>query len=260
MPDSSSPVSSPRNALNVDAAMREQRASNLGPWTVICDFDGTIADVDVTDELLARFALPEWEDIEADWKAGLISSRECMERQVKLLRFTRPELEKFLETVTIDAGFREFIAECRWRQLPVRVVSDGIEEVIRSILRRHNLGQLSVTANQLVATGGSTYELRFPNADANCSAASGTCKCARAMKEPRESRVLLIGDGRSDFCLAGAADFVFSKSKLTTHCEQNGIAHRSFNNFADIHYLLSELLDHPHHHMHRKPLSWSLDR
>jgi 2-hydroxy-3-keto-5-methylthiopentenyl-1-phosphate phosphatase len=260
MPDSSSPVFSPRNALKAEASMREDQASKVGPWTVICDFDGTIADVDVTDELLARFALPAWTEIEADWKAGLITSRDCMERQVKLLRFTRPELERFLEGISIDAGFRDFIAECRWRQLPVRVVSDGIEEVIRSILRRHNLGQLPVTANQLVATGGSTYELRFPNANAQCTAASGTCKCARAMQEPRSSRVLLIGDGRSDFCLASAADFVFSKSKLTQHCEEQGIAHRSFDRFADIHYLLSELLDHPHHHMHRKPLSWSLER
>jgi 2-hydroxy-3-keto-5-methylthiopentenyl-1-phosphate phosphatase len=243
-----------------DAAQRDFASSAAGSWTVICDFDGTIADTDVTDELLARFALPDWAAIEAEWKAGLINSRQCMARQVKLLRVTRPELEAFLATVDIDPGFRDFVDHCRSRRLPVRIVSDGIDEVIRSILRRHNLAQLPVIANHMVATGRNTYALQFPNGHADCSAASGTCKCANAAQQSGGSRVLLIGDGSSDFCLARNADFVFSKGKLSDHCELMGIPHRDFSGFADVHYLLSELLDHPHHHLHRQPLSWSLDR
>ncbi|MDB5972576.1 MAG: phosphoserine phosphatase [Hydrocarboniphaga sp.] len=258
MPDSSSPDPS-RDPSRVTTG-HLSAPSIAGPWIVICDFDGTISDVDVTDALLERFALPEWEAIESEWKASLISARECMARQVKLLRVTRPELEAFLDTIDIDAGFRQFIQECRSRRLPVRVVSDGLDCVIRSILRRHNLSQLSVTANQLITTGRNTYELQFPNSRVDCTAASGTCKCANAEQESRDRRVLLIGDGRSDFCLAHNADFVFSKNKLSEYCESMGIPHRDFSGFSDMPFLLSELLDHPHHHVHRQPLSWSLDR
>src|SRR5258708_36358064 len=54
------------------------------------DFDGTIALEDTTDVILERFALPEWRVVEADWVAGLIGSRECLARQVDMIR-ARPD-------------------------------------------------------------------------------------------------------------------------------------------------------------------------
>ena len=251
MADSSSPV-----VPLAPVFARSEKSGSSGPWTVVCDFDGTIAHADTTDSLLERFALPEWEQIEAQWKAGFIGSRECLQAQVRLLRMTRAQLREHLETLTIDAGFRAFVDGCRARRLPVRVVSDGLDFVIDNILQRYNLSSLPVTANRLVATGPDRWDLEFPNAHERCSAASGTCKCASAAQSLPGTRVLLIGDGRSDFCLARNADFVFSKGSLTAHCERAGIAHRPFEDFADVPYLLSELLDHPYHHLHRQPMSW----
>jgi len=248
MPDSSSPAVNPVHRASAAAFAGSE------PWSVICDFDGTIATVDVTDELLTRFALPEWQTIEAQWKAGEISARECMAQQIALLRVSRTELYAHLAHIHIDPGFREFVADCRGRQLPMQVVSDGIDRVIRRVLLRNGFGEISIAANRLIHTGRDTYELQFPNAKPGCSAGSGTCKCAvAAQAKPR--RVLLIGDGTSDFCLARNADFVFAKAKLRTYCEQQGIAHRAFDTFSDIRYLLSELLDHPHHHHRPLPLA-----
>lgn len=237
MPDSSHPDDQP--------FWRRARAEER--WTVLCDFDGTIATVDVTDELLGAFALPPWQQLEQQWRDGEISARECMARQVDLLRVARSELYAHLARVHIDPGFREFVADCRSRELPLQIVSDGIDLAIRRVLARHGLRGLPVAANRLIATSRDTYTLEFPHARPGCTAASGTCKCAIA-QACRPQRVLLIGDGRSDFCLAQRADFVFAKDKLARHCEQQGIAHRSFGDFSDVRFLLSELLDHPHHH------------
>ncbi|MBD8562293.1 2,3-diketo-5-methylthio-1-phosphopentane phosphatase, partial [Pseudomonas fluorescens] len=33
-------------------------------WHIVCDFDGTITPTDVIDNVLQRFAGPEWETIE----------------------------------------------------------------------------------------------------------------------------------------------------------------------------------------------------
>jgi hypothetical protein len=33
--------------------------------------------------------IPSWRDVEEEWQAGEIGSRECMTRQVSLLRATR---------------------------------------------------------------------------------------------------------------------------------------------------------------------------
>ena len=237
-----------------DSSHLIRRELDAGPWTVVCDFDGTISDFDVTDDLLARFALPEWEQVEVEWKAGRISARECMARQVALLRVSRAALAAHLDTIAIDPTFHGFVDECRQRHLPLRVVSDGLDFSIERILRRHNLGRLPVLANHLVCTGPTTWALEFPNGRNGCRAGSGTCKCAIAAAPRR--RVLLIGDGRSDFCLARSADFVFAKNRLTDYCVSQNIPHRAFERFADLRCLLSELLDHPHHHYQPQPLPW----
>ena len=60
---------------------------------VFVDFDGTIAPVDTTDLLLERFADPAWHRIEEEWKAGRIGSRECLVRQIDLVRASPEELD-----------------------------------------------------------------------------------------------------------------------------------------------------------------------
>src|SRR5262245_41860890 len=75
---------------------------------VLLDFDGTISKVDTTDLLLEKFAAPAWHDIEDDWKAGRIGSRECMVRQIDLVRASPAEMDAFIATVEIDPGFAGF--------------------------------------------------------------------------------------------------------------------------------------------------------
>jgi 2-hydroxy-3-keto-5-methylthiopentenyl-1-phosphate phosphatase len=58
----------------------------------------------------------------------------------------------------------------------------------------------------------------------------------------RHHRVLLIGDGASDFCAAGEADYVFAKHRLIEHCRHAAIPHTSIVGFADAIGLLPSLL------------------
>lgn len=207
-------------------------------WTILCDFDGTIAVDDVTDALLTRFARPAWEDIEARWRAGEIGSRECMQAQVALLDASLAQVDAVLDTLPIDPAFPAFVAEARRRGMAVQVVSDGLDYAIRRMLGRHGLDDLPIRANRLLHDGARGWQLTSPYADAGCSAASGTCKCAIAADH---GRVLMIGDGQSDFCVAGQADYVFAKHKLITHCRRAGIEHRAMVDFADARELLDEL-------------------
>lgn len=211
-------------------------------WTILCDFDGTIAVEDITDALLERFARPGWEALERAWQAGEIGSRECMAGQVALLDVSRAELDACLEEMRIDPAFPAFVAAAHRAGLPVRVVSDGLDHAIRTILARHGLDALPVQANRLVADGARRWRLEFPFADADCRKASGMCKCASAVRAHNtHQRVLLVGDGASDFCAAGEADFVFAKHRLIEHCRHAGIPHVAIVGFADALELLPAL-------------------
>lgn len=225
-------------------------------WHILCDFDGTIATEDVTDSLLERFADPEWRAIEAEWKAGRIGSRECMTRQIALIRATPEDIDRHLETIAIDRHFAGFVRLCRTHDIPLTVVSDGIDYAIRALLAREGLGDLAIVSNHLEQTSHDTYRLRFPFADEGCGAGSGTCKCSvRALHTPPR-RALLIGDGASDFCAASSVDLVFAKDSLLHHCRTSGAPHVSCANFAEAQSLLAALVEE----RVERPAAFSLPR
>lgn len=202
-------------------------------WTILCDFDGTIALEDVTDSLLMRFGRPGWDALEVEWREGRIGSRECMAGQVALLDCSAAELDEHLATMAIDPDFPAFVAAVEAMGLPLTVVSDGCDRVIETILRRHGLARLPVRANRLLSDGPRRWRLEFPHARPACRTRSGMCKCAWA--EPPHAlpgtRVLMIGDGASDFCVAAAADLVYARKRLLDHCLDHGLAHRPAANF-----------------------------
>lgn len=211
-------------------------------WSILCDFDGTISREDVIDALLEKYGRPGWQSLEAQWRAGHIGSRECMQGQVRLLALDRATLDAHLDQVQIDPGFAAFVGQVHAAGLPLRIVSDGMDYAIHRILANHGLPALPVVANQL-RWCGDHWELTSPHQADGCR--SGTCKCsfaaqARASQAPR---VLMIGDGASDFCVAGRADFVFAKHRLRTHCSDAGIAHAAIDSFHDASALLPRLLD-----------------
>ena len=203
-------------------------------WMLQCDFDGTISVDDVTDSLLQRFGRPGWQALEDAWEAGEIGSRECMKGQVALLDMSAAELDAHLDAMPIDPHFPAFVAEAQRRGMLVQVVSDGIDHAIRRILARHGLAGLPVLANHLVQTGERNWQLQSPHASAACVRASGNCKCERlAEQQVVHGQVLFVGDGSSDFCVSGKADFVLAKARLIGHCESRGIAHAPFVDFSD---------------------------
>ena len=211
-------------------------------WQLIVDFDGTISLDDTTDLLLQHFAEPQWQDIEDEWLAGRIGSRECMSRQVALIRATPGELDAFIAGIEIDWHFKSFVRQCQRRDIPLTIVSDGLDYVINAVLRRAGLEGLSVAANHLTHIGGDRWALSSPHGNAACHALSGTCKCAVAAQRAG-ALTLLIGDGRSDRCVAQEADLVFAKSGLIRFCEDRQLAFMPFRDFSQAAQMLMTILE-----------------
>jgi 2-hydroxy-3-keto-5-methylthiopentenyl-1-phosphate phosphatase len=208
-------------------------------FTALLDFDGTVAPNDPTDRLLDRFAAPEWRDIEAEWQAGRMTSRECMARQAEMLRATPRQLSAAIRTIQIDPGFYAFLGLCRRRGVDVTIVSDGFDRVVRSVLRRAGLS-VPFFANTLEWQGGDRWRLDLPHARDDCRSGAANCKCAHGALG---SACIVVGDGRSDFCMAVRARFVIAKGALADFCRARGLAHASFRNFDDATLLLTEWLD-----------------
>ena len=118
-------------------------------WHIVCDFDGTITPTDVIDNVLQRFAGPEWETIEQQWLDGHIGSRECLSRQLALIKATPSELLAYFDSVEIDPDFPDFVDHVLGLGASLEVVSDGIEQGIARILSRNYVTLLPILANRL---------------------------------------------------------------------------------------------------------------
>lgn len=195
---------------------------------ILVDFDGTVVRQDATDLILERFALPEWRAVEQEWVAGRIGSRECLARQIDLVRATPDELDRLIDELDVDPAFPSFTALARDLGYDVIVGSDGLDRVIASVLRRVGV-EISFASNRLVEAAPDRWRAEFPHFKGSCEVASGTCKCAI----PNGALTVLVGDGRSDFCAAGSAAWVLAKGALAQHCRQKGIPHTEIGGFDD---------------------------
>jgi len=198
------------------------------------DFDGTVSSRDSVDALLERYAPPAWHAIEADWAEGRITAQECMRRQIRMIAADEEQLQRFFAAIRIDPGFPAFLSYVS-RFSRVAIISDGIGRAIHTALETAGLPGVPVYANRL-RFDGQGWELDFPNASPGCAVGSGTCKCAVAQRlaPAGAGPVILVGDGRSDACLASRADYVFAKDSLARHCDAEGIPYTEFQSFDDV--------------------------
>ena len=158
-----------------------------------------------------------------------------------LVRATPSELEAFVDAIEIDPTFSAFVDLCLHRGDNVCVVSDGLDFTVGRVLRRAGL-ELPFFANRLEYLGDKRWRLTFPHARSDCRALSGNCKCQFAEAAAGQVRIV-VGDGRSDFCVAGGADLVLAKGALERHCRDNDIVHFAFSTFGDATRLLTTWLD-----------------
>lgn len=206
---------------------------------VFCDFDGTISQLDVTDQILDQLADPAWREVEREWVMGLIGSRECLERQIALVDAPPKKLHALIDSIAVDPHFSDFCRFTRRRSLPLYIVSDGFDYVIRRILKRAGVGRLFRDGSHLYASALRVERERlfpsFPHSGDGCEHGCATCKPAviRAVAEGRRP-VVFVGDGMSDRFAVEAADVVFAKRQLLAHCREKEIACHPFETFQDV--------------------------
>jgi len=186
---------------------------------VLVDFDGTIARDDPTDQLFERFAHPFWRIIEEAWQDGRISSRDC---------------------IRIDPGFHGFVEFCRRHGAEVKIVSDGFDRVVGAVLASAGLA-VPFFANKLEWQGGDRWRLAFPYACSCCRVEAANCKCSHA-QSPQQHPWAVVGDGRSDFCMATRAEHVIAKGSLADYCRRRNLPHATFADFYDVTAALSAWL------------------
>ncbi len=210
-----------------------------GKTRIFVDFDGTITERDVGDSIFEQFLRPEllkqgWhQTLIGEWKAGRLSSRDCLARECENTVVTRKDLDRFLDSHSLTPGFDRLVEFCGDRNIPLTVLSDGLDYYIDFILGKFGLGEVDYRANHMYFTEGS-IGVDFPYVDKGCGRC-GNCKRWHIDSERREGdRIVYIGDGYSDRYAIRSADMVFARSDLAEYCDRNGLAYIPFEHFHDV--------------------------
>ena len=203
---------------------------------VFCDFDGTVTERDVGYNLFHHFSGGRNDALLPDWKAGRMSTRDCLLTEAKMVHAPSDEILSFIDRFSIDPSFPRFVTTCRDDGVPVVVLSEGMDFYIKRILARNNLADLDVMSN-MGFLEGDTIRIEFPYRTKTCEGC-GNCKAQR-IKEYREragtaERIVFVGDGYSDACGANEADVVFAKKDLQQYCQDEGISYNTFRDFDDV--------------------------
>ena len=202
---------------------------------ILCDFDGTVSLQDMGYTLLNRFSSGDWETIDREFSEGKIGSKEAYSRIVKILKWDEEAVYSFIRDHSdIDPYFISFYRYCLEKGIDVKIVSDGLDFYIKTILEIHHLSEIPFYANCSRFLRGEGMDFSFPHSNEECGLC-GTCKKRLVQNHRKEyDSIFFIGDGLSDRCAAQEVDFVFAKDSLYTHCIDQNITCHFFQGFQDI--------------------------
>src|SRR2546425_1052833 len=204
------------------------------------DFDGTITRRDAVDAILETYADPEWLAFEAEWRAGRMGSRDCLQSQMALVRATRKQLDALLDEIEIDKGLVVLLEMCAAYDIPAHIVSDGFDYCIRRILARASRRVPALLRGGRVCAArldlcGRLWRTEFPYFQQTCGHGCATCKPAvMRLLNSTNAPAIFVGDGLSDRYVVESADLVFAKDQLADHCREHSIEHTSYGDLRDV--------------------------
>ncbi|MBD3169818.1 MAG: HAD-IB family phosphatase [candidate division Zixibacteria bacterium] len=208
---------------------------------VAVDFDGTVTKIDIGNRLFDHFSSGRSGEVVAEWKKGLISSKECFERECALISANEPEIREYVLKQEIQPDFIGLYSFLNRNGIYAVILSDGMDYYIRLILEKYDL-EIPFYSNR-VKINNSSCVPEFPFYGHTCGRCAN-CKGyhIRELKK-RYDHVIFAGDGLSDRCAVEDSDVVFAKGDLLEYCRTNNHRCFEFNSFDQVKDHISKLVD-----------------
>ncbi len=211
--------------------MKKEIAKN---FIVFLDFDNTITSIDVIDDMLERFSGDDkWKDLEKRWAREEIGSLECLKGQINGIRIDKETLDSYLSTIKIDPYFKKLLRFFESRNIPVFIVSDNFDYMLKGILKRNNIPDMEAYCNK-IDISGDRLRPRFPFSNSECGDCANCKKTHLLSKRKDGMTAVYIGDGKSDVCASKASDIVFAKGYLKELFKEEGLPHVAIDDLKDV--------------------------
>lgn len=162
-------------------------------------------------------------------------------------------IELLLQNVQLDPKFRDFENWCRANNVPIVVLSGGMQPVIRALLA-HLVGEeevenMQIVSNDVAAKPGKSineedgWTIQYHDDSSFGHDKSLEIRPYAAL--PERPVMFYAGDGVSDLSAAKETDLLFAKAgrDLVTYCEKEKVPFTVFHDFSDIHQIVKDVVD-----------------
>lgn len=213
---------------------------------IFCDFDATITTEDVGESFFREFGKEKAAEVIENLLEGKITSGDSLHLLCNAISpIDLQTIEKFISQFSVDSYFTDFVKYCEARDIPITILSDGLDFYIEKIFALQGVDYLKYFSNHLdfVNENGQVRLVpSFPYRDSEC-VLCGNCKRNHMLTLSGDDDVLVyIGDGFSDQCPVRYADIVFAKRKLIHYCQMQNISYHEFSTFKDIQLRLHDII------------------
>ncbi|KIY69808.1 hypothetical protein CYLTODRAFT_420371 [Cylindrobasidium torrendii FP15055 ss-10] len=233
-------------------------------FVVLSDWDGTITTKDSNDFMTDTLGMGVEgrrqlnHDILTEKDTFRDGFRKMMESVVANGHSYEECKEHLRANIQLDPGFLEFYNFCKANDIPIIIVSSGMEPTIRAVLSNllpaeaaETIPIISNDAEYLDDTPEHkkwTIKYRHPSSGFGHDKSQSIIPYTSLPPDERPVTIF-FGDGVSDMSAAKHADHLFVKLKsfgendLAAYCTREGIPHRTFTDFSDVVPVVREMVE-----------------
>ena len=220
---------------------------------VLTDFDDTAAVQNVAEMLLNKFGDPGWKDVRQRFRDGHINLKEYQEITFRNIRADRATMRAYVkEHANLRPFFRELWGFCQANDIPMAVVSQGLDFYITALLDREGLSRVPVYAVNTEFRHGEIsyhYNHTYPGKESQGNSKGFVVESF----QERGCYVFFAGDGHSDEEAARKADMTFAHRTLAKFCDDEGILYQPFEDFREILLAVREYSKNGHGPIRERP-------
>ena len=201
---------------------------------VLIDFDDTAAEQNVGQLVLRQFGDPSWQEVRQRFLAGDMNLSQYQEITFRQIAADQPTMQHYvMQHANLRPYFSELWGYCQTRDIPMAIVSHGLDFYIAPLLEKEGCSQVPVySVNTKVTTDGMTFEYRYARPGQEREGNSKGLVVDRYRQQGHY--VFYIGDGLLDFEAAARADLLFAHRTLAEECSRLNVPFRPFTDFEDV--------------------------
>ncbi len=204
---------------------------------VFCDFDGTITVDETFVAMITKFAPAAADLLLPEIYAQRVTLRDGVRQMLESIPSSSyPKIIEFMRSQPIRVGFSEFLDFLKTAQIPIVIISGGLQIMVETTLAPYLDRITAVHAIEVDTTGA------YLQASSRYEDGTELVAKAQIMAKYTADETIAIGDSITDWQMALAADCVFARPPLTEYLAKQNKPYSEWDDFFDIRKLLSQHL------------------